>query len=55
MHVYMIIFFLAGLFTIFRCLNTTVCFKSAGPATFEESKDFLLATLNPSFIDFKYI
>ena len=33
-----------------------VCVENTDPATREESKDiFLLATRNPSFIDFKYI
>ena len=33
-----------------------VCLENTDPATREESKDiFLLATRNPSFIDFKYI
>ena len=32
-----------------------VCLEKTGPATREELKDILLAALNLSFIDFKYI
>ena len=51
----MLILFNAGVFTSFRHLNTMVCLENTDPATCKELKDFLLTTLNPSFIDFKYI
>ena len=37
----MLIFFYAGLFTKFRYLNMMMCLENTGPATREESKDFL--------------
>ena len=48
----MLTFFYAGFFTSFRYLNTMVWRKNTDSVTNEESKDFFLATLTPSVINF---
>ena len=51
----MLIFFYAGLFTCFSAWIRWCVLKTQALPPVKNQKTFLLATLNPSFIDFKYI
>ena len=51
----MLIFFYAGLLTCFSALMRWCVLKTQALPPVKNQKTFLLATLNPSFIDFKYI
>ena len=51
----MLIVFCADVFTSFRHRNAMVCLENTDPTNRRKSKDFLLATINPSFTNFKYI
>ena len=51
----MLIFFYAGHFTCFSAWIRWCVLKTQALPPVKNQKTFLLATLNPSFIDFKYI